>query len=273
MYERTHGAFVHGALLGVLVGTDVLSGPWHLAARTAHLHVNLLGWGGLTLLATMVFFGPAIARTPMEKEAGPRAARALRWGASGLAAAVLALLGEGFGGVAGTALGVAASAGLAIYARAVTVVCMPVLRAAWRERPSMGRWSILATAAWFPVVAWGDVVAVAAGADRLLEAVGVGMLVGVLAQSILATLGHFAHLLWSPDPSRDAARNRLTRLAGARAAAWNAGVVLAALAAALGPSAGEAGAWLARAGWALLVVVTWGQVLLIVAGPRATVRP
>ena len=44
-----------GALFGALVATSVLGGAWVTAVRMAHLHVNLLGWAGLTLLATIVF--------------------------------------------------------------------------------------------------------------------------------------------------------------------------------------------------------------------------
>lgn len=271
MYERAHGAFVHGAVLGALVGTGVLPGAWYLAARTAHLHVMLLGWAGLTLLATIVFFGPTVARIRIEEGADARAARALRWGATGLTAAVLALLGTGFGGAPGTGLRIAAAAGLALYARAVVVVCVPVLRAVWRARPSAGRWSVVAGAAWFPLVAWGDAAAVAAGAGRFLEALGVLFLVGVLAQAILAALAYLTPLLIDRGDSRDALRNRLETLGGPRAGAWNAGVVLAAVAAALGPSAGEIGAWLARAGWALVIAAASGQALLTVGGRRAAV--
>src|SRR5690625_1857514 len=66
VYERAHGAFLHGAILGALLGIGVLGGGWFIAARTAHMHANVLGWGGLTLLATLVFFGPTMARTRIE---------------------------------------------------------------------------------------------------------------------------------------------------------------------------------------------------------------
>jgi hypothetical protein len=33
VYERAHGAFVHGAILGALIGTGVLGGGWVLSAR------------------------------------------------------------------------------------------------------------------------------------------------------------------------------------------------------------------------------------------------
>jgi hypothetical protein len=74
IYERAHGAFVHGAILGALMGTTILHGSWWLSARVAHLHVNILGWAGLTLLATVVFFGPTMLRTGscLARIGGPR---------------------------------------------------------------------------------------------------------------------------------------------------------------------------------------------------------
>ncbi|MGA9160889.1 MAG: hypothetical protein WB297_08520, partial [Actinomycetota bacterium] len=191
MYERAHGAFLHGALLGALIGTGVLGGRWILAARTAHVHVNLLGWAGLTLLATVVFFGPTIGRTRIREGADVRAAPALRWGATTLTIAVLALLGTGFGGTPGTVCRLVAAAGLAVYAWSVTMVCVPVFRAMLAAR-SPGRWPVLATAAWFPLVAWVDVAVVATGTWRWLEPLGAAMLAGVLAQAIVASLGYLA---------------------------------------------------------------------------------
>ena len=68
--------------------------------RIAHLHVNLL-LGGLTLLATIVFFGPTIARTRIREGADVRAACAVRLGAIGLGVGVAGIVGTGFGGLEG----------------------------------------------------------------------------------------------------------------------------------------------------------------------------
>ncbi len=65
------------------------------AGRVAHLHANVLGWGVLTLLATVVFFGPTILRRQIEPGADERAARRLRHGATGVTVAVLALVATG----------------------------------------------------------------------------------------------------------------------------------------------------------------------------------
>ncbi|HUH06198.1 MAG TPA: hypothetical protein VML96_00190, partial [Egibacteraceae bacterium] len=61
-YERAHGAFLHGALLGLLIGVGAFRGDWYGAARLAHLHAMVAGWVGVTILATVVFFAPAMLR-------------------------------------------------------------------------------------------------------------------------------------------------------------------------------------------------------------------
>ena len=251
-YERAHGAFVHGAVLGLLMGTGLLPGAWHATARLAHLHVNVLGWGGLTLLATVVFFGPTMVRTRILPGADVRAARALRYGASGLTAGVLLLLVTAVGGTASAALRVLAGAGLGVFAWAATVVCLPVVRVAAAARPSAPRWAVAAACTWFPLLAWADAAAVAAGWWRFLDALGLAVLAGVLFQAVMATLTYLAPMLRGRSfAARDRILARLERGAAARALAYNAGVLAVALAAAAGPALGAGGALLARAGWAL----------------------
>lgn len=250
-YERAHGAFVHGAILGALLGTGVLGGSWIFSARVAHLHVNVLGWAGLTLLATVVFFGPTIMRTKILPGADARAARALRWGATALTIAVLALFASGAGDAWGVGLRLVAGGGLAVFAWSVVEVCVPVVRAARHAGPSAGRVPVLMAAAWFMLVAVADVGVVATGQWRFLDALGVAMLGGALFQSIAAALGYLAPLLWAGDrPSQDVVRGRLERFASLRAVAWNLGVAMVTIAAAVHL---EAGPWLARTGWALVV--------------------
>ncbi|HEX5948839.1 MAG TPA: hypothetical protein VFZ45_04665, partial [Actinomycetota bacterium] len=92
----------------------------------------------------------------------------------------------------------------------------------------------------------------------------------VLAQAILGALAYLAPLFRDRDGSREGLRDRLETLGGPRAAAWNVGVALAVLAALVGPS--EAGTWLARTGWALVIAAAVAQFLLTAVGWRASVR-
>ena len=233
IYERAHGAFIHGAVFGALLGIGVVTGTWFGATRVAHLHANVLGWGGLTLLATLVFFGPTMARTRIEPGADARAARLLRHGASGLSAAVLLLFLGGLGGGWATAMNAAAGLGLAVYAVATTLVCLPVGRAVWAARVTAARPLVLGVCLWFPLVVWADVLVVATGSWRWLDALGTVALTGVLAQAILATLVYLAPMLRGRSTgSRETVRERLEVGARTRAAAVSAGVVLTAAGAA-----------------------------------------
>lgn len=269
-YERAHGAFVHGALLGILMGVGVLSGPWYAAARVAHLHVNVLGWGGVTLLATVVFFGPSMVRARIADGAEERAFTAIRRGTTGLSAATVLLLATGIGGGAGTAARLLAAVGLAVLAWAVTVVCRPVAVVALTARRS-ATWGLVAGAGmWFPLAAWADVAVVATGRWELLTAIGVTALVGVLAQSVLATVLHVGPLL-RDRPVRLAVVARLERWAVSRAVAWNVGTTAVA-AAASGALDGAAGSAVVRGGFALLGVVVL-QTATSIAGPVRDAGP
>lgn len=275
MYERAHGAFIHGAVLGLLMGTGVLSGGWYLSARTAHLHVNILGWGGLTLLATLVFFGPTLVRTRIVEGADTRAASALKHGATGLTVGVLLLLATGVGGTAGTALRWAAAAGLGVFAWAAAVTCWPVVVAARGAKPTAPRWSVIAVGVWFPVVAWVDVAVVATGRWWLLDALGLAVFLGVLGQAMVAVLTYLAPMLRERTfAGRDRLLARLAWGAEVRALTWNgATAIIVAGAAVRRPAMAVP----ARAGWvAIAVVLAWtvtAAVLRVRAERQSSPRP
>lgn len=268
-YERAHGAFVHGATLGVLMGTGLLPGGWYAAVRLAHLHLMLLGWAGLTLLATLVFFGPTVLRARIEPGAEKVAAVGLHRGATALTIGVVGLLLIGApGGWSAAGRGVAA-AGLGFYAYAALMVCRPVLRLESKRKDAAGGF-LRAACVWFVAVVVADVAVVLAGAWRLLDALGVALLAGVLAQAILATLVYVGPMLASGGPDRRAViRARLDVLAPPRLLAFNLAALLVVTAAAAGRSGwGPA----AAVGWALFVVVLITQPLLLALPFRGEVR-
>jgi len=250
IYERAHGAFIHGAVLGALMGIGVVTGTWFGATRVAHLHANVLGWGGLTLLATLVFFGPTMARTRIEPGADARAARALRHAATALSVAVLLLFLGGLGGGWATGMNAAAGLALVVYAIATTLVCLPVGRAVLAARVTAARPLVIGVCVWFPLVVWADAVVVATGSWRWLDALGVVALTGVLAQAILATLVYLAPMLRGRSTgSREVIRERLEIGARSRAVAMAAGVALAAT----GAAGLIDGVPLLAVGWALVI--------------------
>ncbi len=249
VYERAHGAFLHGAVLGALMGVGLASGAWYGAVRTAHLHANVLGWGGLTVLATLVFFGPSMARTRIEPGADVRSAKALRWGATALTVALLALIVTGAPGVGAVAARLVAAVGLAVFATAVAIVCAPVVRAVVRARPGGSRPLVVAAASWFIAVAWADVVVVATARWAWLDTLGAMALAGVLAQAVMATLTYLAPMLRGrTTQARERLRARLDTAPTVRAVVFNAGVISVAVASA--PL--TAPEWVTSLGWALL---------------------
>lgn len=257
IYERAHGSFLHGAVLGALLGAGLLPGQWYLPGRVAHLHANVLGWGVLTLLATVVFFGPTILRRQIEPGADEWTARRLRHGATGVSIAVLALLASGVGGPAGTGFRLLAAGGVATLAWVGTGTCLPIIRTALGGSPSAGRWPIAGACAWLSMALWADVLVVAFGAWRWLDALGAAALLGVLLQAIVAAVIHLAPVaLGRGRAHRDAMRDRIDRLSGTRAAVFDVGVVLLVATTAARPLLGSdpiTGAT-GRVGWALVAV-------------------
>lgn len=262
-YERSCSAFIHGALLGALMGVGAL-GSWYAAVRVAHLHVNVLGWGGLTVLATIVFFGPTVMRARMEPDADVAAAQGLRRAATGLTVAAFALLLTGVGGAAVLPARLLAAAGLAVYTTGVVAVCVPVVRTGQRARPGCSGRMLQAACCWFVAVAAADVVVVVTGQLRLLDALGAAMLVGVLGQTILAALGYLVPVAWAHgSEGRGTALRRLGMLPSLRPLVLNAGVALVAAAAAVGAAGGTAGAVVVRLGWVLVAAAVGLHLMLL----------
>ncbi|MBY5163937.1 hypothetical protein [Salsipaludibacter albus] len=277
-YERAHGAFVHGAILGALMGTGVLAGRWYGAARIAHLHVNLLGWAGLTLLATIVFFGPTMARTRIESGADARAARQVPVAGHAVTVAALALLGSGAVGSAGDVLRMLAGVALGVFAWVATATCRGVVRAvaaapASTAPMSSARGGVAAVCRWLPLLAWADAVVVLVGAWANLPALGLGLLVGVLAQAIVTTLVYLAPMLVAGrDAAREAVRAALGRWSRVRTVVFNVGAGIVVAMALAGTAAGPVGAVLARSGWALVAVAVLQPVVTTAVVARSSLR-
>ncbi len=246
--EWAHVAFLAAAVLGAAMAIGALPGRWWVGLRMAHVHANVLGWGGLTLLSTLVFFGPTMTRTRIVPGADDRAAQALRVATACLAGAVLALAGLGLGAPAARWLRVAAGILLLGHAGAAAVTCDPVARAARSGAPTAARWHVVAVATWYPPLVAVDAVAVATGRWWLLDALGLGMLVAVLGQAVAATFSHVAPTL-RPRATRPAVLARLERVTAARALAWNVGALGVVVAAMLRD---RTGALLATTGWVLV---------------------
>lgn len=257
-YELACSAFLHGALLGALLGTGVLKGRWYGAARLAHLHVMLLGWAGLPILATAVFFLPTLARARILPGADRASARALRIAPTLLTVATGALLLTALGGVAGDAFRILA--GIAVLGFALAAA--DVGGWAWRAGPGAAppgsatllRYACLA----LPAAGTAQGLLLLLGESAAMEAIGAFYLTSVLVASLI---GSAPYLLVMSSPADAPARRRaLERAArGGRAQLWL--LIGASSLLTVGHAAGSADGWpgLARnAGWwAVLVTVVW----------------
>lgn len=269
-YERATAAFLHGAVLGALLGVGVLSGEWYGAVRLAHLTINVLGWGGLVLLATVVFFGPTLLRARMAPNAQRLAVPALRHGATALTVGVVGLVVTGAEGIIGQGGHAVAVAGLAGYAVAVAAVCLPVLRSARNRVPSAHGSMIVAACVWLPVVAWAGVVIFALDHRPLLDTLGLVLLIGVLAQAILASISYLAPMVFGRTPAaRAVARHRLDRLALLRPATFNAGLTLLAGGHLVGVLTAVDVGLVTAVGWGLLAAAVAGTLVVGGAAARA----
>lgn len=100
--------------------------------------------------------------------------------------ALLVLIGTT--GAGATAARLVAALAFAVFAGAVTVTCWPVAKAAHAANAGPTRRPIMAVAVWFPLAVWGDVVIVATATVGLLDAAGLAVFLGVLAQVIATVL-------------------------------------------------------------------------------------
>jgi len=264
-YGHAHLALLAAATAGAGLGAGWVSGTWFAAVRSAHTHLAILGWAGLTLLATLVVFGPALLRARMEPGADVDAARALPWAAAGLALAVVGFLLEAVHPEAALPGRMFVIVGLSGYTVAVFVVARPLFVACLRYDRSPLRWPLMAAVAWFPALVAVDVLVSGAGLHRWGDVLGLGLLVGVLGQSVLAVLLYLAPMLKGRDfAARDVLLRRVERFARSRTIAFDLGLVVV-LGAAVSPRALDVPApGASRLGWTLVAAGVVAQLLVLV---------
>jgi hypothetical protein len=252
-YEHAHVAFLVAAGLGGALGAGWIPASIFVAVRGAHIHLNVLGWAGLTVLATLAAFGPTLLRVQIEPVADRRAATGLQAASFGLPVAaagfVVTSLGEGAGPILMLTVG-----GLLAYGYGVLVVARPLLRAARRSSRSPVRWAVAASLSWFLIAIATDIMMMVVGVTGWSRSLAVMLLVGVLTQLVLAVLGYVGPMLRGRDfGTRDRLLARVERFAGTRTAVFNLGVVLLLSA----PGAGDPmAAWGSRSGWFLVAAVS-----------------
>ena len=262
-YPAAGAALLAGMGLGLwLAGGAAASGDAYRALRLAHVHLNVLGWVGLSVIGTQFTLWPTVLRTRMVPGVEGAVRRSLPPLAGGLAVAATGLAGQ---------RRAVALAGLALYLAGLMIALVPFVATA-RQRPprTAAAWMLLAGMAWLVVAVAADLVALAASPrvvdldgrlSRLVPAVAAGFVL----QTLTGALTYLLPVVFG----RGAFGNR--RLTGILELGWPprvAAVNLGVLAVVAGP----AGGWVAAAGWWLAALGLGSFVPLAVVALAASAR-
>lgn len=257
-YEHAHVAFLAAAGLGGALGAGWLPGTLFVAARNAHIRLNVLGWAGLTVLATLVVFGPALLRVRIAPQAAVRAAAGLATATFGLWIAAAGFFLLSVSGDAGPARLLTAG-GLLAYGYGVVTIARPLVRAGRTTDRSPLRWAVVASLAWFVVAIAVDVVLVAFASPGWSQQRSAMILLGALTQLIIAVLAHIGPMLRGRDlATRDRLLARVERLARVRTATFNLGVVFL-VGAQVATRLPATATTVTRAGWVIVAMAIVAQ--------------
>ena len=269
MYGFAIGSVIVGGALGAAMGSGkITSGTAYLDVRHAHMILNVLGWIGVTICATLVTLLPTILRVRMPAWHG-------RWTAVLLGSGVLLL-------AAGFAFGltpVAAVGGLAWLAGAGGVLWMVtmVIRSPRPHPQSVAARHILAAMVWFAIGSMGLATAAVRGAGGFDVFRADFLALFVVGWIVQTLLGAWLYLLPMQRPAHPEER-RATLMAleiggWIELAALNSGVALMAARGAdwVQAGVGQVGVILSFVGAGIALFKAWCFPWL--AGPRQGAAP
>lgn len=224
-YGAANLSIVAGAVLGaILAAGEIHSGDTYVSLRLAHIGLNLIGWGGLTILGTVITFLPTVLHVRIPEARGANAVPLLAF--CGLTTIATGLMVQSR--VAAVAGGVVLALAFALFGHFVS----RIVRAA-RPRPvPVAARHIIAGLAWLGCVSLIQIPLLArddAAAIRDLWVVGIAG--GFVLQVVL---GSWAFLLPMSRGSGGEATGRelIAFELGARpqVAAYNVGLIVVLLA-------------------------------------------
>lgn len=125
-YQFAGLMFLVGIVLGVIDASRSDEDYWQARIALAHLHANLLGWVGLTIIGTLVTLWPTVLRTQMHE-------KAIRWAIFGLKILVMGTMGMIIGSLSDTPLVTALS--IAVYCAGVVITLTPAAILIRRRTP------------------------------------------------------------------------------------------------------------------------------------------
>ncbi len=250
-------ALTAGVALGTTMSVGHPSHVLHEQLHAAHVHANVLGWIGLTVLGTLFTLWPTVLRTRMVDDVMRTAKVCLAFTVTGLTVSVTGLaLGSRLAGMGG----------LALYGVGLAAALQPFVMTWRRKAPrEAASWSMAAATGWLLVGVVADVVLLATAADlpgyvtrldRLLPA----LVVGFALQMLLGALMYLLPVVLGGGPT--AVRASMGRLAPGwrwRLVALNVGVLGAWVSA-----AADAPGIVRLAAWAVVAVPVLAFLVLVI---------
>ncbi len=255
-YVAASTALLAGMGLGLLLaGGGAGSADAYRAMRLAHVHLNLLGWIGLSVVGTQFTLWPAVLRTRMAPGVELAVRRSLPPLVAGLALAVAGLVWQ---------RRAPALVGLGAYLAGLGVALVPFVRTALPRPPrSAASWMLAAGMFWLVVAVVADLAALAAS-PRVVDLDGrIGRLVpavvaGFALQVLTGALTYLLPVVFGRGAHGNRELTRILELAWpVRVAAANLGVLLLV--------AWPAGGWASRTGWWLAALGLGGFLPLAAA--------
>lgn len=249
-------ALVVGVTFGALMVVGGELAGWHEQLHAAHVHANIFGWVGLSVLGTLFTLWPTVLRTRMVDGVMAAARRSLWLLTVGLAVSV--------GGFA-LDLRWVAVAGLTAYGVGVGSALQPFVQTWRRKAPhDAAAWSLAGAMIWLVAAVAADIVLLFRAQNvpsyvRNLDGLVPALVVGFVLQTLVGALTYLVPVVRGGGPA--VLRISITGLARGwrvRVVALNVGVLILALGGL---------AWLptqlTRAGWVLVGVPVAAFVWLV----------
>lgn len=138
-----------GITLGVIDSFKSDDDPMQPKLALAHLHANLLGWVGITVIGTLVTLWPTVLRTPMHQRAVPSAIIGLRFILAGTSTSIFAAIVD---------WRFLSALGLALYFAGASIALAPALLTIRNKRPDRpGSWMLLTGAIGLDILLLADI--------------------------------------------------------------------------------------------------------------------
>lgn len=178
-----------GIVLGVMDVSRKDEDLWQARIALAHLHANLLGWVGLTIIGTLVTLWPTVLRTQMHE-------RAIHWAVLGLKVLLIGIFGAIIGSICDAPYVTATS--IAIYLAGAVITLTPAAILIRRRTPDrLSSWMMLTGTLGLWVLLVGEFVLILQNrsAEKILAAIESHLLLLFTLWLLPILLGALTYLL------------------------------------------------------------------------------